>query len=305
MFGYLLPTFDARLEIESLGRLGARAEEAGFDTVWIPDSPLVYGLPDPLAILAILAARTERIGLATGLMLAGMRDPVLLAHALATLDRLAEGRVIAGLGSGFGSPESERQFAAVGVQFATRVGRLAEMVAAMRALWAGGPASYAGRHVAFEDVTLAPLPHAPGGPPVWLAGAGERAERRVGRIADGWLPYLRTPELYAAGWENVRAGAAEAGRPAPTPGLYLTIALDADPAAARERLARTVERWYGHPLELVSQLQAMYAGTVEGLRAWLHPYLEIGARHVVLRVADDDPARALETAADALPMLRR
>lgn len=306
--GYLLPTFDGRIEPDLLLALGAGAEEAGFDAIWVADSPLVYGLPDPLLIIAALATRTNRISLATGLLLAGMREPVLLTHSLATLDGLAQGRLIVGMGSGFGSPQSERQFAAVGAPFATRVARLAETIEAMRALWAsaGTPTSYAGRHVAFEDVTLSPAPHQPGGAPIWLAGAGERAARRVGRIADGWLPYLRTPELYAEGWEHVQAGAADAGRPAPpTPGLYLTVSLDASVERARARLQQTIERWYGAPFEFVSQLQAMYVGTPEGLREWLDPYVQAGLRHVVLRVAEDDPQRGLEAAAATLPLLTR
>jgi alkanesulfonate monooxygenase SsuD/methylene tetrahydromethanopterin reductase-like flavin-dependent oxidoreductase (luciferase family) len=305
-FGYLLPTFDVPVDSEPLARLGARAEEVGFDVVWIPDSPLVYGLPDPLTIIATLATRTDRVGLATGLLLGGLREPVLLAHNLATLDRLAAGRLIVGLGSGFGSPPSERQFAAVGVEFATRVGRLAETIDAMRKLWAapGRAVSYAGRHVAFEDVVLSPAPQTTGGPPIWLAGAGERAERRVGRLADGWLPYLRTAELYAEGWRRVQAGAADAGREAqPTPGLYLTASLDASAEKARARLERTIERWYGAPFAFVSELQAMYAGAPEGLRDWLDPYFDAGARHVVLRVADEEPRRGLEAAAAALPLL--
>jgi alkanesulfonate monooxygenase SsuD/methylene tetrahydromethanopterin reductase-like flavin-dependent oxidoreductase (luciferase family) len=135
---------------------------------------------------------------------------------------------------------------------------------------------------------------------VWLAGSGEHAERRVGRIADGWLPYPPRAEDYAHGWERVRDSAAQAGRAqAPVPGLYATVALDASPLAAEQRLRRNVERYYGQPLELISSIQAMYAGTPDGLRDWLAPYLAAGARHVILRVADEDAERGLDAAAEA------
>src|SRR6185312_9748329 len=124
-------------------------------------------------------------------LLGALRAPLLLAQAAATLDQISEGRLVLGLGAGFTYPETERQFKAVGVPYEGRVGRLTETIAAVRALWsaAGEPVSFDGRHLTLEQVALQPPPFNPGGPPVWLAGAGEAAERRVGRIADGWLPY--------------------------------------------------------------------------------------------------------------------
>ncbi|MPZ81827.1 MAG: LLM class flavin-dependent oxidoreductase [Actinophytocola sp.] len=309
-FGYLLPTFEAADEpgrqLTSLVELGVRAEEVGFDAVWVPDSPLVYGLPDPVVVLAALAAATRRVTLATGMLLGALRQPVLLAHSLATVDRLATGRLVVGLGSGFSAPETERQFAAVGVPFRGRVGRLTETITVLRSLWSspGKPVSHAGRHITFDGVTLSPTPHTPNGPPIWLAGAGEVAERRVGRLADGWLPYPPTATNYAEGWARVQTAAEAAGRASPpTPGLYVTVALDPSADAARHRLRTTIERWYGRPFDAVSARQATFGGTPADLRDWLAPYLRAGVRHVVLRAADERPRRALETVAAALPLL--
>jgi alkanesulfonate monooxygenase SsuD/methylene tetrahydromethanopterin reductase-like flavin-dependent oxidoreductase (luciferase family) len=305
-FGYLVPTRDAvalgRPAARPLLDLGQRAETLGFDAVWVGDSPLARARHDALLMLAALAARTERVALCSGVMLAALRAPLLLAQAGATLDQIAEGRLVLGLGAGFPYPETERQFRAVGVPYAGRVGRLTETISALRLLWqhAGEPVSFSGRHVALEKVALEPAPYRPGGPPIWLAGAGEAAERRVGALADGWLPYPPTAELYAAGWERVRSAASAAGRPTPPmPGLYATVALDASPEIAQERLRRNIERYYELPLELVQSIQATYAGTPEGMRDWLEPYLRAGARHVVLRVTDEQAERGLEAAAHA------
>jgi probable F420-dependent oxidoreductase len=305
-FGYLLPTQEASVGrsagLGELIELAVRAEELGFDTLWVPDSPFQYGVPDPVVVLAAAAVRTQRITLATGLLLAGLRQPALLAQQLASLDALASGRLRAGIGMGFGSPDSERQFAAAGVEFATRAARLEETIALMRALWSspGEPVSYAGAHVRADGIRLSPAPGRPGGPPLWLAGAGRTAEERVGRLADGWLPYLNSAEAYAEGWKRVRDASAAAARDAaPVPGLYLTVALDDSPEAARERLRERVEGWYGRPFEMIARLQAMYAGTPAGLSAHLAPYVDAGLRHVVLRVADE-PARGLDAAAQAI-----
>ncbi|HYQ62659.1 LLM class flavin-dependent oxidoreductase [Actinophytocola sp.] len=287
-FGYLLPTFERGDMVE----LGVQAEAAGFDSVWVPDSPFVYGLPDPVMVLAALASATTRVRLATGVLLAALRQPVLLAHSLATLDRLSHGRLIVGLGYGFDGPDSERQFAAAGVPFDTRVGRAIETVGILRALWTGKPVSHAGRHFSFDELTLSPAPSRP--PQIWLAGTGAAA----GRLADGWLPYPPTPELYAAGWRRVRDGGREV-----TAGLYATVALDSAEDTAQRRLRTTVQRWYGRPFEAVSARQAMYAGTTRGLRDWLAPYLDAGVRYVVLRVADDDPRRGLDALSHAIGSL--
>ena len=309
-FGYLLPTRDAvmfgRPAARPLLTLGEQAEQLGFEAIWAGDGALARPRHDALLMLTALAARTERATLATGVLLGALRPALLLAQAAASLDQISEGRFVLGMGAGFPFPETERQFAAVGVPYAGRVGRLAETIAAMRLLWdgAGKPVDFAGRHFSLEQTALEPQPHTSGGPPVWLAGAGETAERRVGRIADGWLPYSPTPELYREGLDRVRGAAAEAGRErAPMPGLYVTVALDPSPAVAEQRLSDYIQTYYGHPRELIGAIQAMYAGTPEGMLDWLGPYLEAGARHVVVRVADDNPARGLQSAARARELI--
>jgi alkanesulfonate monooxygenase SsuD/methylene tetrahydromethanopterin reductase-like flavin-dependent oxidoreductase (luciferase family) len=309
-FGYLLPTRDAvmfgRPAARPLLSLGEQAEKLGFEAIWAGDGPLARPRHDALLMLTALAARTERATLATGVLLGALRPALLLAQAAATLDQISEGRFVLGLGAGFPFPETERQFEAVGVPYAGRVARLAETIAAMRLLWdgAGEPVDFAGRHISLEQAALEPAPHTPGGPSVWLAGAGEVAERRVGRIADGWLPYSPTAELYEEGLGRVREAAAEAGRErTPIPGLYVTVALDSSTAVAEERLSGYIETYYGHPREVIGAIQAMYAGTPDGMLDWLGPYLDAGARHVVLRVADEDAERGLESAAHARELI--
>jgi probable F420-dependent oxidoreductase len=305
-FGYLLPTQDARGKdsdrIGALLELGAEAEQLGFEAVWLPDSPFQYGVPDPLVVLAALAARTTHVTLATGMLLATLRHPALLAQQLASLDALSQGRLQTGIGLGFRSPESRRQFENAGVPFVTRAARLEESLALMRDLWTapGRPITYRGAHVSVDELVLSPAPARAGGPPVWLAGAGAPAEARVGRLADGWLPYIPQASAYAESWRRVQDAAAQAGRASPpVPGLYLTVALDDSESRARERLRTRVEAWYGRPFAQIASLQAMYAGPPEGLARHLQPYVDAGLQHVVLRVADD-PGPGLQAAADAI-----
>jgi alkanesulfonate monooxygenase SsuD/methylene tetrahydromethanopterin reductase-like flavin-dependent oxidoreductase (luciferase family) len=310
--GYLLPTREAivfgRPQAAPLLVLGERAEQLGFEAIWSGDGPLARPRHDPLTMLAALAGRTRHAVLATGVLLGALRPALLLAQAASTLDQLSRGRFVVGLGSGFPLPETERQFEAVGVPFAGRVGRLAETIAALRLLWqaAGEPIDYHGRHIHLSEAALQPPPHTPGGPPVWLAGAGETAERRVGRMADGWLPYPPNPRLYEEGLARVREAAADAGRhTTPLAGLYVTVALDASPRRAGERLAGYVNAYYGQPVETIGAIQAMYAGTAEAVLDWLAPYVQAGARHIVLRAADEDAERGLEGVAHTRELIVR
>ncbi|WP_433512920.1 LLM class flavin-dependent oxidoreductase [Nonomuraea sp. CA-143628] len=335
--GYLLPTRDwvvlGDREPSALVEQARLAEELGFDSVWAGDSPVTRHRADPLMLLSAVAAMTERVTLGTAVLLPALRHPILLAHQLATLDRIADGRLIAGMGAGFPHPNTEAQFDALGIAFKRRVSRTEESIDVMRRLWAGGAVSYQGTHFDFQDVVLEPKPAQAGGPPIWLAGSGAAALRRVGRLADGWLPYPPTSETYAHEWgvvqEAARLGGRGPGEAASvvesavgeadslvgpvagegarviTPALFATVCLDDDPERARGRLRTSLERYYNAPLEFIESIQAAFAGSAADAVDWLNAYASAGVRHVVIRFAVDDHRAALGEFADrVLPRLR-
>jgi alkanesulfonate monooxygenase SsuD/methylene tetrahydromethanopterin reductase-like flavin-dependent oxidoreductase (luciferase family) len=238
--------------------------------------------------------------LGTAVLLPALRHPILLAHQLATLDRLADGRLIVGLGAGFPTAGTQAQFDAIDVPFRTRVSRLEESIEAMRRLWSGKDVSFNGRHFSFRDVTLAPTPTRPEGPPIWLAGGGDPALRRVARLGDGWLPYPPAVTDYA----RDRAAINRLSPHPVTPALYATLCLGDDAQHARRLLRRSIERYYNAPLEKVEQIQAMFAGPPTDAAAWLNSYIAAGARHLVIRLAADDHHAALDKfAAQVEPLL--
>jgi probable F420-dependent oxidoreductase len=229
-FGVLFPFVDGLVTSGPfLRQFLATAEAGGADSVWsvehvvvaddyeprypysadgrMPSGPGVTPMPDPLELLAFAAAASERLLLATGVVVAPLHSPAVLAKRAATVDVLSGGRMRLGLGIGWQKEEYE----AVGVPFGDRGRRLEEGIGAMRALWAGGPASYEGRYVSFDRVHLNPVPVA-GTIPIVLGGNSEPAVARVARLADGWLPYTLGPEEFAATATRLRAQLAEAGR---------------------------------------------------------------------------------------------
>ena len=303
--GYLLPTRERTMEghpeTASLLALAERAEALGFDSVWVGDSLLARPRHDPLTLLAAVAARTRKVEMGTAVLLPALRNPVVLAQQVATLDRISEGRLILGVGIASDWPSTRAEFEAAGVPFDKRIGRFIEGLALARALWTGKPVDWPregeGRWKVKAGV-LGPTPHRPGGPPIWVAGAVAAARARTGKHYDGWFPNSPSVAEYPVQWAEVQAAARAAGRDpvALTGAMYLTLAIDDDTARADARLNAYLEHYYGMPPLETRKRQMSYAGPAAGAAAWLKSYADAGASHLVLRFAGDHE-RHLETAA--------
>lgn len=309
--GLLIPTREAvmsgRPETAPLLALAERAEATGFDSVWIGDSITARPCHEPLTLLAAVAARTRLVKVGMAVLLPALRHPVVLAHVVATLDRIAEGRVILGVGIAADTPTIRKEFAAVGVPFERRVGRFKEILEICRALWSRDNVSFSGAHFTLENVTMEPKPHRPGGPPIWIGGSGPTALREAPRF-DAWFPTGPSVEFFAEHFPQVQAAARAAGRPADavTGAAYVTLALDAKREVAEQRLHAFVENYYGAPARAILSRQATYAGPVEGCVEWLQRWIAAGCRHLSLRFAGGDQMAQLEEAAKTLvPRLKR
>ena len=299
--GLLLPSREALLWADSdlafVIEAARRAEKAGYDSVWVGDSLLARPRGEPMALLAAVAGATTRVTLGTAVLLPLLRNSISLAHAIATLDRIAEGRLIVGVGPGAELPGTHTELAALGVPSDRRVNAVLAAVERCRRLWRDEE----------PGVELRPRPFQPGGPPIWLGGSGPRMLRLAGTTFDGWMPFSPTPAVYAEGYRAVREAAEGAGRDPDSvlTGAYLTVAVADSPAAATEELDLYIRGYYGVPGEVMARAQACHAGTMESAREWIAAYREAGARHLVLRLARPDlsdyhdPARQILAGARA------
>jgi alkanesulfonate monooxygenase SsuD/methylene tetrahydromethanopterin reductase-like flavin-dependent oxidoreductase (luciferase family) len=226
-----------------------------------------------------------------------------MAHQIATLDQIAEGRLILGVGIAADVANIRAEFAAAGVPFEKRIGRLLEGLRLARALWTGQPVDWDGRWKVDGGV-LGPTPHRPGGPPIWIGGSLPASLERAGRYFDGWLPITPDAQTWARQWSEVTAIARDAGRDpdALVGAMYLTLAVEEDGARAEARLNAYLERYYGQPAAAMRRRQACYAGPSAGLAEWLQRYVTAGVRHLVLRLAGDHE-RQLEILAKIRPEL--
>lgn len=315
--GVLLPTRELAMTgdytITRLLDFARAAEELGFDSVWTGDSLFARPRLDPLIVLAATAAVTTRVTLGTAAFTAALRHPLAGANTLSSLDQAAGGRLELALGAGFPIPESAHEFASLGVPFDQRVGRLDETVLLWRRAWAStqqpDATEFTGRYWHADRLDRLVPPTKSTGPRLWLASSGTpKVCERVGRLYDGWLPFLPDTGAYSQAWQRIQQAARAHGRPdgAITPGAYLTVNVNDDPGTAHRELEDYVRRYYARSLAEMSAIQAYGFGDAADCAGWLAGYLRAGAHALVIRIGSLHPEEQLRTiAAHVLPALRR
>ena len=182
-------------------------ERLRFDSLWL--SERISGeAPDPLVAMSFAAARTKKLKFGMSVMVLPGRNPVVLAKELATLDRMSDGRLLPAFGLGVADPVEQQAF---GVERQQRARMFNEALAVIRSCWSDESVTFHGDHYRYDDLRVEPKPKQQP-PEVWLGGIAPSELKRVGRLADGWLPSFVTPDDASAGWQVVNETAAEHGR---------------------------------------------------------------------------------------------
>lgn len=179
-------------------------ERLRFDSLWLSER-LSGEAPDPLVGMAYAAGRTTKLKFGMSVMVLPGRNPVVLAKELATLDRLSNGRLLPAFGLGVADPHEQQAF---GVERGERAAWFDESMAVLRKAWTGEPFTHHGERYRYDDLRVLPPPkqqHLD----VWLGGIAPSELRRVGRLADGWLPSFVTPDDAARGRETIEATLAQ------------------------------------------------------------------------------------------------
>ena len=285
--GLRVPMFGWRATPERIAAHARAAEAHGFDSLWVSDHVVMprrfasaHRTPfkaeeaflEPLTTLAWLAARTERVELGASVLVLPMRQPVLHAKMLATLDRLAGGRLILGAGVGW----AREEFGALSAPWERRGRRTDEILQLYRAFWTGEPVWFRGEFYEVEGWTSRPTPLRR--TPIWMGGSSPQQFRRAARWCDGWISLGAEAAELPANAARLRAAAEAEGRdPA-----ELTVAVHSHVVIADGRMEQAAE----------------------GLAA----LREAGAGHVLatidLRETDRVPDLIARFAADWLPAVR-
>jgi alkanesulfonate monooxygenase SsuD/methylene tetrahydromethanopterin reductase-like flavin-dependent oxidoreductase (luciferase family) len=295
-----LPRIDEMVDLVQL------IDASGYDSLWVGDHiSFPVAILDPLLQLAQAAVVSRRLMLGTSVLLLPLRHPTPVAKQVTTLDHLTEGRFILGVGVG---GEFPREYAACDVPHNERGARLAEGVTVLRKFFTGQPVSHHGRFYGpFEDVPMNPPPRQPGGPPIWFAGRKVPALRRIGRLGDGYLAYVITPEMYREALATIEAAAEQAGRttaPFGT-GHLLFTRLDHTYEAALDRATETLSVRYAMDFRKPAQRYCAL-GTPEMVARRIRDFHSAGVRHVILDMLGPYQQKADQIqwfAQEAMPLL--
>ena len=308
-FGAHLPLMDFGGQHYSLGNLTEYVDTArrlGFAAVSANDH-LVFAVPwlDGPTALAVALGHAGGMTLATTVSLPVVRGPIPLAKALGGIDRLSGGRLVVAVGPG----SSERDYAAVGIDYAERWTRLDEAIQALRALWRPGGEPFVGRFYSTEGIDLQPAPARPAGPPIWVGSWGSRAGlRRAARLGDGWLAsaYNTTPDQFADAWSQLRGLLVESGRDAEafpnalaTMWCYITDSRSEADAIFRTRLAPTIHR----PEEMLRE--RLPVGPADAFAEKLLAFRDAGVQRVFIWPVRDERRQLELFAEEVLPAVTR
>jgi probable F420-dependent oxidoreductase len=217
-----------RLRPQRMGAVARRAEELGFESVWVPEHvvfptrftsrypysadgvpPITPDAPhlDPLILLTHIAAATSTIRLGTNIYILPLRHPILTARMAMSVDVLSGGRLTLGIGIGWLAEE----FAALGVEFRTRGALARECVRALKTLWTETEPEFHGKRISFGPLRFEPKPVQRPHPPLVFGGETDAALARAAELGDGWYGVGHTPETAAAQVEKLRSLRAAAG----------------------------------------------------------------------------------------------
>lgn len=324
--GTYLPNFayDADDGVDHAERLRTwivRAEQYGFDSIWVTDHLLrardMYARTwlEPLSTLAWAAALTARVTLGPGVLLLPLRQPVLLAKEVATLQRLSKGRLILGAGTGWFPAE----FAAVGTRREERGPRTDEVLELVRRLLAGETVTYEGRFYQLAETLVEPSPVPL---PVWVGGGSQaahpdsvekpelapRVARRIAR-ADGWFTRPSAlPEQIVDDWRRLQPYLAEAGRRPEeleiAHGQWLHLTEETHHARALAVQHRVAEQIVGTGRGRDLLEQTYLFGTLEEVVAACAARAAVGVQHLILHPYTDDPAQIGLWGRELLPRLK-
>jgi probable F420-dependent oxidoreductase len=317
---YVWPDTQRTDPLENIRECIRRAEEHGFD-IWVIDhllvAPGLYGATwlDPLAMLNYAAALTRRVSLGTGIVVAPIRQPVLLAKEIGSLQLLSEGRFKLGLGPGWHAKE----FEAVGAHISERGPRTDEMIEALELLLTRERASYRGKHYRFEDVTIVPRP---GMPELWIAGGSrqpdpqekdppvmaESVKRRIVK-AGRWLARASgTHEWVKRDWQELRAYACTMGKDPDTlvfghcNFFHLVDARTSEAALAEQR--KSFERVMGTRRSFEMLQKGYLLGTTGEIIDTLRGLIDAGCTYLCIGPTMADPKQVDLLAREVVPRLQ-
>lgn len=263
-FGLFGINFGACADPDTQVRVARAAEESGFESIWTgehvampirnnpvptaPETPLL----DSIVALTNVAAHTRRVRLGTGILVLPHHNPLVVAKALASLDIVSGGRLIAGFAAGY----VEAEFAALGADFRHRGAITDDYLAAIRVLWTDELPRHRGRFAAFDDIRFEPKPTQRPHPPIIIGGHAAPALRRAAREGDGWYGFGLTVDAAAPLVTELGRLRAELGRADAPFEISLTTFEPLDAALVARAAEAGIDRLIVYPIVPADALES-------------------------------------------------
>lgn len=206
-------TFPALPDAQKLIEYGVRMEQLGYESVWVWDHILLgvdphFPIIDSLSLLTAVAARTSKIKLGTGILVLPLRNPVVLAKQLSSIDQISQGRLVLGMASGW----YKREFDAVGIDFHKRGKIMDQNLEILNRLWTEDSVTGDYGPYQMKNAVMFPKPYQKPRPQILIGGYVDAVLKRAALGGDGWLTYFYTPESFTEDWGKVCRFAEEGGK---------------------------------------------------------------------------------------------
>ena len=310
VFGIAMRNFTKYPEMPSAQGLieyGVRMEELGYESVWAWDHILLgvdpnFPIHEALTILTAIAARTTKIKVGTGILVMPMRNPVILAKELATLDHISNGRLLVGAAVGW----YKREFDSMGVEFTQRGKIMEQSLEIINRLWTEDKVDGDYPPYKLRGAVLQPKPVQKPHPPILIGGYVDAVLKRVATKGDGWLTYYYTVESFKKSWAKIRAFAEEAGR---DPGeLSATNQLPIC-VGPRARIEAPMKHWLQTEWDYASwsesTMDSAIMGTPEECVEQLAPHIEAGLDRIIFVPFKYETEQVEAIAQQIIPQLKK
>jgi probable F420-dependent oxidoreductase len=286
-FGMAAPNFTAYPKMpdaKALVEFGVKMEQLGFDSLWAWDHILLgvdpnFPIIESLTFLTAVAARTKKIKLGTGILVLPLRNPVILAKQLSSMDQLSDGRLIMGMASGW----YKREFDAVGVPFDKRGKIMDENLEIMNRYWTEDMVNGEYMFRKIPPTVMYPRPVQKPRPTILIGGYVDRVLKRAAISGDGWLTYFYTANSFAKSWAKIRGFAKEGGKDPDSllNGSQLPICIGKSRAAVEANMMEWLGKEWDYAAWSESSKDSAIMGTVDECVEQLKAHLAVGVQKLI------------------------
>ncbi len=299
--------FPEQPDAQELIEFGIKAEKLGYDSLWVWDHVLLgvdphFPIIDALSLLTALSVATKSINLGTGILVLPVRNPVLLAKQLSSMDLISGGRLLLGMASGW----YKREFDALGVPFNQRGKIMDENLDIITRLWREDMVTAEIGPYNMRESVMFPKPVKKEGPPILIGGYVDRVLKRAAVNADGWLTYFYTPEGFTKSWSKIVNFAEEAGKDPST--LLNCNQLPIMVGDTREEVEAPMLEWLTTEWDFASwsdsTVDSAIMGTVDDCVEQLQAQIDAGVQKLIFVPYKYETEQVEAIANDIIPRLR-